>query len=784
MVSPSQLASWQPDRLSEIADQVAGHRATLTRLDDDLASGRPPGSWTFGDADAARAEHDRLAGALATQVAETVGVVSALDSAATAIQAAQNLLEGAMRRAASHGLHVDTTTGAVSSTTTYDDAEDLEYARTVMNEVAEQITTALADAQAADDALAAALTTASTTDVNTVGTLEQQRDLLAFQEMSPADQAQHLLDHPEDYAFLDDYTSPEVKALVGEGLAGQLDAAAQDPTAFGDAATVGRLNALLGAFGDDPAVTAPMYERLGPDGLLATFSGASSMMYVGSNVEALSTLAGELRSGLQSASTAPGFDGRGFGEDLVRYATYGISDAERDAFQEAYPSASGSNAAVLDYLLRDGDYGEDLIRGVAWELDEFERADPQWARDWARFNSFGSPLNSLGLDPDGPLHEADPMAGVMGQLGKHPDLGLEFFSDGKGEDRSSFYFAERDWSRDGFGGISQAALAIGTDPGNLAADPKGTGLFVSRFFDELPDNPRFDADHAAAAAEPVADLLKHYMPSVEAAVAGDGEDHGARVRSFDTNPYLGTLTDYPVLDKVDLDGLLKVALSSEDGMARIAEGVAGYRQVQLTNFALQHPGLEGAQANDAHLQKILSDGSRLEGFMQHAVGDIAIEGAKSADQQVAVFTGLVSEAAGLLPVPFADEAGDLLGDVGKKAWESAWGHVQEIPTDHVTEAFGSNEDAARDEQTGQAQLGRERMVISTYLSLAEAGVLEVPESMRDTWMPGGRMVSLDTIAPQDLQTFRSEAADALSAVLSVSDLELSYKDPFTSWNGE
>jgi hypothetical protein len=784
MVSPSQLASWRPGRLSEIADEIATHRTTLTRLDDDLATGRPPGSWTFADADAARTEHDRLAAALATQVSETVGVVSALDAAATSIQSAQHLLEGAMRRAGSHGLHVDTATGAVSSTKTYDDEEDRAYARTVMNEVAEQITTALTDAQAADDALAAALSTAATTDVNTVGSLEQQRQVLEYQELSPGDQAQYLLDHPQDYALLDDYTSPEVKALVGQEIAGQLDGAARDATGFGDAEKVERWTALLGAFGDDPAVMAPMYERLGPDGLLATYNGMTSMMYVGSNVEELGALAGELRSGLQSATTAPGFDGKGFGEDLVRYATYGVSDAERDAFQDAYPSGGGGNAAVLDYLLREGEYGEGFVRGVAWELDEFERADPQWAQTWMHHNSFASPLNGLDSGDSLALREPDPMASVMGQLGKHPGLGLEFFSDGKGEDRSSFYFSERDWSRDGFGGISQAALAIGTDPANLEGDPEKTGMFVSRFFDQLPDNPRFDAEHAAAGAEPVADLLKHYMPSVEAAAAGDGADHGARLRDFTTNPYLGTLLDYPVLDKVDLDGLLKVALSTEDGMSRIAEGVAGFRQMQLTNFALQHPGADGAQASFSDLQKILNDGSRLEGYMQHSVGDIAIEGAKSADQQVAVFTGLVSEAAGLLPVPFADEAGEALGEVGKKAWEAAWGHVQQIPTDHVTEAFGNNEDAARNEQTGEAQLGRERMVISTYLSLAQAGVLDVPESMRDTWMPGGQIVSLENIKPEDLQTFRSEAADALSTVLSVTELELTYKDPFTSWNGE
>ncbi|WP_282944797.1 hypothetical protein [Cellulomonas endometrii] len=782
MVSPSQLASWRPARLSEIADEVATHRTTLTRLDDDLATGRPPASWTFADADSARTEHDRLTAALATQVSETVGVVSALDAAATSIQSAQNLLEGAMRRAGSHGLHVDTTTGAVSSTKTYDDPEDLEYARTVMNEIAEQITTALTDAQAADDALAAALSTAATTDVNTVGSLEQQRQVLEFQELSPADQAQYLLDHPGDYALLDDYTSPEVKALVGQEIAGELDDAARDATAFGDADQVARLNGLLGAFGDDPAVMAPMYERLGPDGLLATYNGMSSMMYVGSNVEELGALAGELRSGLQAATTAPGFDGKGFGEDLVRYATYGITDDERDAFQDAYPSASGGGAAVLDYLLREGEYGEGFVRGVAWELDEFERADPQWAQTWMHHNSFASPLNGLDSGDSLTIREPDPMASVMGQLGKHPGLGLEFFSDGKGEDRSDFYFGKRDWSRDGFGGISEAALAIGTDPDNLAADPEKTGMFVSRFFDQLPDNPRFDAEHAAAGAEPVADLLKHYMPSVEAAtLSNSSEDFPPGVRDFDTNPYLPSLSNYPELDKVDLDGLLKVALSTEDGMSRIAEGVAGFRQAQLSSFADQHPGADGTRANVLELQKILNNSAELEGHMQRAVGEIDIEGAKSKDQQVAVFTGLVSEAAGLLPVPFADEIGGAAGEIGKKVWESAWSQVQEIPSERVTETFGNNEDAARDEQTGEAALGRQKMLINTYLSLAQAGVVEIPANMQDTWAPGGQIISVENIKPEDLQAFHSEADDALGGLISAAELRAMYKDPFTAW---
>lgn len=781
MVSPAELTSWQPDRLGEIADEVAAHRSVLTRLDDDIESGRPPSSWTFDDATGARAEHGRLSELLATQVSETVGVIEALDTAATAIRRAKTSLEGAMSRARNHGLSVDTATGAVSSTRTYDDPDDAADAQVVVNEVAEQISTALTDAATADQALATVLNAAATTDVNAVGSLAQQREVLDFENLSQADQVQYLLDHPSTFTLLGDHASPEVKAQVGQGVADQLDAAARDGQVFGDADAVERYTALLDAFGGDPDVMGPLYTRLGPDGLLATYNGMTSMMYVGVNNEELAALAGELRSGLETATQQDGFDGRKYGEDLVRYATSTVSDDERDAFSSAYRS-QGEHAAVLDYLLRDGDYGQDFVRGVAWELDDFERADPLRAQTWMHHAGFASPLNGLGVDADG-IYQPDPMAATMGQLGKHPGLGLEFFSDSEGTARSDFYFAERDWSRDGFAGISEAALAIGTDPDNIANDSAKTGMFVSEFFDRMPDNEHFTADRAPGAAEPVANLLKHYMPSVDAAIgSSEAGDHGARIRDFTTNPYLGSLFDQPVLDPKDLDGLLKVALSSEDGMARIAEGVAGLRQTQLTNFALQHPGEDGARENFAGLQSILNSGSRVEGYMQHAVGDIAIEGAKSEDQRVAVFTGLVSEAAGLLPVPFADEAGEVVGDLGKKAWETAWGHVQEIPTDHITESFGSNEDAEKNEQTGEAQLGRENMVIGTYLSLVESGVLEVPDAMRDTWAPGGDLISLGDIRPEDVQTFRSEASDALGRILSVSELELTYKDPFTGWH--
>lgn len=779
MVSPSQLASWQPAKLTEIAEAVLAHRRTLTALDDDLETGKPPASWTFTDATAARAEHHRLTGLLTTQVSETVGVVDALDAAATAITAAKQLLEGAMRRGGYNGLHIDPATGAVSIARSFaDDEEDeLAYARTLQQEVAEQIETALADADTADQALAAALNAAATTDVNAVGSLADQQRLLDFESLSEPDQVQYLLDHPEAYALLGDHVSPEVKAEVGSKIADVLDRMARDPQDFGDAGTVAKYATLLAALGDDPEVMAPLYQRLGADGLLGTYDGLASVMSFSDDPN-LAKLAEELRSGLQSATQQEGFDGTRFGEDLVELATRTADGDQLDAFFETYPS-SPMHAAVLDYLMRDGEYGEDFVRGVAWQLDEFERTvDPDLVQSWMNHTGMGSPLNGLDVDPADSLlgRTPDPMGATMGQLGKHPGLGLEFFTDEP--ERADFYFAERDWSRDGFQGVAEAALGIGTDPTNIADAGADTGMLVSRFFDLLPDNPRFDADHAAAGAEPVADLLKHYMPAVQAAVSGQSpDDFPARLGQLDV-AYLPFRDDYPILDSKDLEGLLGVALTTEEGTARIAEGIAGYRQTVLEGFSAEFGGAEGAKANSDLLLGYLADSAELQGYVQNQVGEISIAGAESKDERIEAFTSLVSEAAGLLPVPYADELPGVIGQTGTKLWESAWGHVQEIPSDRVTETFGNNADAARSEQSDQALRGQQNMVVSTFLSLAEAGLVDIPPEDLDLWAPDGQLVSLGTIAPEDFQSYRTAAVELMRGQVVPQQLEAIYNDEF------
>ena len=793
MVSPSELASWQPSLLTEIAEAVLSHRRILTALDDDLVDGRPPASWTFADAASAQAEHDRLTGVLATQVSETTGVVDALDAAAAAITTAKSSLEGAMLSAKNNGMRVDQTTGAVRVVRRYNDDDEAADAGILARRIADQVTTALNDAQTADDALAAALANASTTDVNAVGTLTEQRNLADFDAKTPAEQVQYLLDHPEAYEFLDVHVSAEVKTQVGAQIASGLDGLAGSPDGFGDADTIQRYNGLLTAFGDDPAVMAPLYERLGADGMMGTFNGLSSWMQYGSADDGLAQLAEGLRSGLEAATAQPGFDGEAFGEDLVRYATGTYTDDEGEAFFADYPS-SGLHAAVLDYLLRDADYSEDFVRGVAWELDAFERTFGTDQVDmWMYHNGDGSPLNALGLE-DPALSEdvvaarrPDPMAAAMGQLGEHPGLGLEFFAED--DWRAEHYFGERDWSRDGFAGIAQAGLGIGTDPENLANAGRDTGMFVSRYFDTLAGNPHFTADNAAAGAEPVANLLKHYMPAVEVAVRAEGtRDVPYGVHPMST-PFLPTVTDYPTLDAVDLDKLLEVGLSTEGGMARIAEGVANFRNASLTGFSETYPGPLDAldpsvspAAREA-LTTLLGLSMGLEGHMQHSVSEVAIEGAESKDQQVAVFTSFVSEAVGLVPVPYADEIGDGLGGVGSKLWDFGESQGRQLLDDSIDHAFDNSEAAARDEQTGDVLTRRNKALITSYLSLVQMGVVEVPPGLADIWTPGGDLISLADIDPDQLDNYYVDALNSMHDSVGKSILD-SYKDPFVDWDTE
>lgn len=779
MVSPNQLSSWRPDTLRDISDDIARRRKALLEQSDELESAKvPTSSYSFESAQPAQRAHDNLASTLATQISEATAIIKALDAAASSIDSAKRSLEGAYSMTLSSPLSINGETGYVSVTRTAKDSSDAQYLYTQRNYAQQFVDDALSSAAAADEALAAAFTTATTSDVNSVGTLDQQRKIMEFLQRTPAGQVDYLMKHPEEYALMGDHLSPDVKERLGQQVAAELDDVARDPALLRDKERVEKLTELVTGFGHDPAVMAPMYERLGPDGLMATFSNAEKCMMLGRNTDELGSLATELRSGLEAASQSPDFDGEKFGSDLVRYTTHDVTAAERKAFENAYGSGSlnsDGDTATLDFLLRKGEYGEDFVRGVAWELDEFDRSFVGGSGNQVTIDAGKSPLGYLGCEKG---YEPDPMAHVMTNLSKHPELGLEFFSEGDaGKARSDFYFAERNWGNDDFTGISEAALAIGTDPDNLKNSHHSTSMFVSEFFDKVSDNPTFTADDASGASEPVAKLLKSYMPSVDAAIQGGAGKEGAGTQDLTTLEFAPQLFDYPKMDQSDLDKLLNVALSTDDGMARVAEGVAGFRQQRLALYADANPGFLTAGDPNYPVQQILERSAQLDGYMQNSVAESAVADAKDKDEQVAMYTGLVSDAIGLIPAGKLVEGigSDLVGGV----WDAAWGRMSEIPTDAITETWGSTADSTAAKQNTESLIGNEGVQIRTTLALAQAGLIEIPSSSTLPWEQDGTYISLaDMKKSGQWQQYANEAASINGSCLSVSGISSVYKEQF------
>ncbi|MBN8880941.1 MAG: hypothetical protein J0H73_01315 [Salana multivorans] len=786
MATLEDVRSWEPGTLSSAADTLVAARTKLVHGSDDLVDGRPPASWTTADAAPAATEIASIESSLATQVAEISTVVSALDAASSSIATAKNDIEAALGQASANGITVDLSTGAVTSTRTFTQEQEAERQdlQRIIDDVAAQLTSALEAATTADADLSAVLTSAAATDDAAGPSLEA---IDAFLDLPPGKKVDYLLDHPELAEGLLPYASDDVKDEVGRELGERFDAIGRDPrqTMLQDPETLARYTAYLEGFGGDGTVMAALYTRLGPDGLTAALGTIGDSMLNSAYSEEQADLAVRLRDGLGVASTSDGFDGERFGRDLVRYAAPSgrspLSEDELRLFDDAYPYA-GSDPSVLDFLMRDGDCSGQLVRGVADELDAFERADPMSAQTW--YSHGASPLGTIGLGPDEWARPTDPMAAVMGQLGRHPEEALRFFDppspyctadvDVDAQSRAQYYFAERDWRSDGYEGVSQAVHAIGTDPDLRAAEPGRTAMTVSRFFDEITDNDHFTADDAKSASPIIGDLMKHYMPSLQSSI--NAPDSGPDTIDFDRDQYLPELLDQPQLDDAAGRSLLAVAMASDEGMARVAEGFAGYRQMLFNSFA--GAGLD-VRADGEVLRNYMESAATLEGHVQKIAGDAAIDRGREVDAQIATFTDLVSDAAGWIPVPGADVVGDVVGTVGKNAYTWMVSEGRSWSVSEINGLVADNESTARALANEEARVGQDKVFVSTYLALAEAGIVDLPAD----WRVGadGAPVQVSDITVQQLQQHRADVTGGGVAFLNEQNLLDAYGRSFETY---
>jgi hypothetical protein len=360
----------------------------------------------------------------------------------------------------------------------------------------------------------------------------------------------------------------------------------------------------------------------------------------------------------------------------------------------------------------------------------------------------------------------------MQNFAANPSAGLRFFDS---EDRQNFYFNDRDWSEDGFKSISMAAEGISTDAGNLAKDPALTTTIASSFLHQIADNDGFNAEDAKAGSPYVAELLKFYMPAVDQALR-NGEDDGTPGDVKFSLDHFGSFEHYPELFQGDLDSLMQVAMGTEDGMTSIAEGVGTFQQTQINNVAAElglDPDDPGVRTQ---LRDVLQRTSGLQGFTEYSVGQVEIDEAVSRDEQRQAYIDLVSDAAGLVPLPGAEQ----IGELGSKALDYGWGKAVELGTDAAGEHFASDAEGATDKAETRAEEGSHRVKVNAYIALVDAGIIpraEVP----DIWFQNGSMIDASDIKPSEMSQYTQSAMNGVSEYVTNSDLETAYKNSFLDY---
>jgi hypothetical protein len=562
-----------------------------------------------------------------------------------------------------------------------------------------------------------------------------------------------------------------LKEALGRGLSDLLDGAVNDTDFDLDDRTVDRLDALLDAYGGDPTVASAMYRDLGADGTVATLGSIEAYLRTsGVDPDRLRELADDVRRGLSTASHAPGFDGDRYGRDLTRYATYQLDDGQRDAYQDRYPGYSGSGASILTYLMRDHSLSGDLVQGVAEQLDVLEHSDGVIdARTWYSHNGY-SPLTTDGDPGDWNGWYDDPMAAALGNLGDHPQNAYDFLTEDPS--RQDFYFHDRSWEADGFAGVTELVDGLGTDPDLLQQHGAGTGEIVSRFLHGVATNDSFSVDHARGGSPYLADLMKHYTPAVDTALRYPGDATGPGVQDL-TKEYVGEMHDYPVVLSGDLDKLMQVAVSTDDGATSIAEGIGAYQQTQINNVAhalAAHPD-DPQTMNE--LRDVVQGTAGLRGFAEHSVGAVEIADAQDHDARVQAFSDLVGEAAGMVPLPGAGLAGDVIG--------AAWDHGVDLGTGALSDAYGHQADAVTATAEHRAELGATHVKVDAFLALAHAGVISQDDISKIWYDDSGSLISASDIPRGELGAYAQSAGDGMNNFVTNYDLEGAYKNEFISY---
>ena len=517
------------------------------------------------------------------------------------------------------------------------------------------------------------------------------------------------------------------------------------------------LNEILGNRATDVQVMSAMYTDLEPRGT------AQALAMLEANVHAFNDTAGvdlakTLRTGLATATKDPYFDSANFGKDLTRYLVAPLLDDDEQQWAEEHvPGMNG--ASLLAFMMRDVDYGPDFLKSAADEMAYFEKQSDKGympASVWYSHNGYSAFNEGEGMD------YADPMAEMMRAMSRQPQVGYDFIREPGNAD---YFFDKRDWSNDGYDGISALADRVSTDPTIYAAHPHEAAMIASQFVDWTANSPGFNADDAKAASDSVAHLLRSYMPSVGAAMDGGGEDGDPDILAAGKKlPGFGELENMPRFYRRDLAAMTGVAMSTEGGMTDLAGGMSDFRQTQINDLAqtlAQDPDNEDARTS---LLGVMTDDAELRGFTTKIAGQTAIDDAHSTDQQRQFWTNLLAEGAKEIPIK-----PPIVGTIVE--------HGIDLGTDAVNNAWANTADGVKDEWEVNATNGVGQMNYEAYASLVHAGVVpisDVPAPFKDH----GEIKGWNDIPTDDRSDYGSRAADEMRPWVPDEVLENTYSERF------
>ena len=112
-------------------------------------------------------------------------------------------------------------------------------------------------------------------------------------------------------------------------------------------------------------------------------------------------------------------------------------------------------------------YGPSFLGSAGQTLTDFEKnmqdGDFGPATSWYGYNGHSS------FNEDAYDDYADPMAEMMRSMSRQPEVGYDFL---QGDGNADFVFDKRDWSNDGYDGISALADRVSTDSDDLRGPPR------------------------------------------------------------------------------------------------------------------------------------------------------------------------------------------------------------------------------------------------------------------------------------------------------------------------